>query len=102
MRSDLSATFFLADPDSYDGGGLVVEGFSEAPGIKLPAGHMVLYPSTTVHRVEPVTRGNARRQLFVDPVDGARPEVSATCCSTSIWAVQGAAMALGQGDATGR
>ena len=64
LRSDLSATLFLSDPDSYDGGGLVIEGFTEAPGIKLPAGHMILYPATTVHRVEPVTRGARVASFF--------------------------------------
>ena len=64
LRSDLSATLFLSDPDSYDGGGLVIEGFTEAPGIKLPAGHLILYPATTVHRVEPVTRGARVASFF--------------------------------------
>lgn len=63
VRSDLSATLFLTDPDSYEGGGLVIEGYREAPGIKLPAGHLILYPATTVHRVEPVT-GGARVASF--------------------------------------
>lgn len=57
LRADLSATLFLADPDSYDGGELVVEEQFGEQRIKLPAGHMVLYPSSSLHRVEPVTRG---------------------------------------------
>lgn len=57
LRTDLSATLFLSDPDSYDGGELVVEGASGTSSVKLPAGDMVLYPATTVHRVTPVTRG---------------------------------------------
>ncbi len=80
IRSDLSATLFLADPDSYDGGELIVEGQMGAHGVKLPAGDMLLYPATSLHRVAPVTRGervasffwlqsmvrdeNARRTLF--------------------------------------
>ncbi|QXQ04786.1 Fe2+-dependent dioxygenase [Sphingosinicellaceae bacterium] len=54
IRTDLSATLFLADPDSYDGGELVV---SNGRGVKGAAGDMVLYPASSVHRVEPVTRG---------------------------------------------
>lgn len=57
MRSDLSATLFLSDPDSYDGGELLVEGHYGAQAIKLAAGEMVLYPSSSLHQVTPVTRG---------------------------------------------
>lgn len=57
LRTDLSFTLFLADPESYDGGALVVEDTFESRAIKLRAGDMILYPSTTLHRVEPVTRG---------------------------------------------
>ena len=57
VRTDLSATLFLAEPDSYDGGELVVEDTYGARQVKLPAGHMVLYPGTSLHRVNPVTRG---------------------------------------------
>src|SRR5690606_32901391 len=57
IRSDLSATLFLSDPDEYDGGELVVESGFGSRRVKLPAGHMVLYPATTLHRVTPVTRG---------------------------------------------
>ena len=57
IRSDLSATLFLAEPESYDGGELIVEGQFGAQAVKLPAGHMLLYPSTSLHRVAPVTRG---------------------------------------------
>ncbi len=57
LRSDLSATLFLSDPDSYDGGELVVEGAFGAQAVKLPAGHLILYPASSLHRVEPVTRG---------------------------------------------
>jgi PKHD-type hydroxylase len=57
LRSDLSATLFLSDPDSYDGGELVVEGAFGVQSVKLPAGHMILYPASSLHRVEPVKRG---------------------------------------------
>lgn len=57
VRTDLSATLFLAGPDEYDGGELVIEDTFGTQSVKLPAGHMILYPSSSVHRVEPVTRG---------------------------------------------
>lgn len=57
MRTDLSATLFLTDPDSYDGGDLVVQGAFGQASYKLPAGHMLLYPSSSLHHVTEVTRG---------------------------------------------
>ena len=57
VRTDVSCTLFLSDPGDYDGGELTVEDTFGAQRIKLPAGDMVLYPGTSVHRVEPVTRG---------------------------------------------
>jgi PKHD-type hydroxylase len=57
LRTDLSATLFLSDPESYDGGELVVEDRYGAHAAKLPAGHLLLYPATSLHHVRPVTRG---------------------------------------------
>ncbi|MGW8134054.1 Fe2+-dependent dioxygenase [Sphingomonas zeae] len=57
MRSDLSLTLFLEDPDAYDGGELVVEDLYGEQRVKLSAGSAVLYPASSLHRVEPVTRG---------------------------------------------
>lgn len=57
IRTDLSATLFLTDPADYDGGELEIEGGFGTLSYKLPAGHMLLYPSTSLHRVTPVTRG---------------------------------------------
>lgn len=57
LRSDLSVTVFLSDPDTYEGGELIVDSLSGEEAAKEPAGDAVLYPSTTLHRVEPVTRG---------------------------------------------
>lgn len=57
LRSDLSFTLFLSPPESYDGGALIIEDSFEARAIKLGPGDLFLYPSTTLHRVEPVTRG---------------------------------------------
>jgi len=63
VRSDISCTLFLSDPDEYDGGELVVEDSYGAHRVKLPAGDMVLYPGTSHHYVTPVTRG-ARLAAF--------------------------------------
>jgi PKHD-type hydroxylase len=57
VRSDLSATLFLEPPGSYEGGELVVEDQLGANAVKLPAGHLLLYPASSLHRVEPVTQG---------------------------------------------
>lgn len=64
VRTDLSATLFLADPDSYDGGELEIEDTYGTQQVKLPAGHMVLYPGTSLHRVLPVTRGARVASFF--------------------------------------
>ena len=64
VRTDVSCTLFLADPDEYDGGELAIADTYGAPRIKLPAGDMVLYPGTSVHRVEPVTRGHRIASFF--------------------------------------
>lgn len=64
VRTDLSATLFLAEPDSYDGGELVIRDTFGERQVKLPAGHLVLYPGSSVHRVEPVTRGERLAAFF--------------------------------------
>jgi PKHD-type hydroxylase len=64
LRADLSATLFLEAPEAYEGGELVVEGAFGAQPVKLAAGHMVLYPSSSRHRVEPVTRGERVASFF--------------------------------------
>ena len=64
MRTDLSATLFLAEPEEYDGGELEVEGPFGVQTVKLDAGDMVLYPSTSLHRVTPVTRGARVASFF--------------------------------------
>jgi PKHD-type hydroxylase len=92
IRSDLSATLFLEDPQAYDGGELVIEDQFGPQTVKLPAGHLVLYPASSLHRVTPVTRGvrtasffwlqsmvrddGERRTLF--ELDGAIQSVAAT------------------------
>jgi PKHD-type hydroxylase len=64
VRTDISATLFLEDPDTYDGGELVVRDTYGEHRVKLPAGHMVLYPGTSLHKVEPVTRGKRVASFF--------------------------------------
>jgi len=64
MRTDLSCTLFFSDPEDYDGGELVIEDVFGPRSVKLPAGHMILYPSTSVHRVTPVTRGERIGSFF--------------------------------------
>ena len=57
VRTDLSATLFLSEPSDYDGGELVIEDTFGSQSVKLAAGDLILYPASSVHRVEPVTRG---------------------------------------------
>lgn len=57
LRTDLSCTLFLCEPDEYDGGELVVSDTYGEHEVKLPAGDLILYPSSSLHKVEPVTRG---------------------------------------------
>ena len=64
IRTDLSATLFLADPEEYDGGELVIEDTFGTQSLKLPAGDMILYPASSVHRVMPVTRGARVASFF--------------------------------------
>jgi PKHD-type hydroxylase len=64
FRTDLSATLFLSGPDEYDGGELVIEDSFGEHAVKLPAGDLVLYPATSIHRVETVTRGARWASFF--------------------------------------
>ena len=64
VRTDLSATLFFVDPDGYEGGELVVEDTYGVHSVKLPAGHLVLYPSTSLHHVRPVTSGARISSFF--------------------------------------
>ncbi|HEX3971907.1 MAG TPA: Fe2+-dependent dioxygenase [Stellaceae bacterium] len=90
VRGDLAATLFLTAPDAYDGGELVVEDTYGTQRVKLPAGDMILYPASSLHRVMPVTRGarvssffwiqsmvrdDAKRALLLE-LDQARSEVN--------------------------
>lgn len=64
VRSDISCTLFLSDPDAYDGGELSVCDTYGTRGVKLPAGDLVIYPGTSVHQVMPVTRGTRLASFF--------------------------------------
>jgi PKHD-type hydroxylase len=64
VRTDLSATLFLNPPAEYDGGELVIEDTFGVHQVKLPAGHLILYPSGSLHHVRPVTRGSRLASFF--------------------------------------
>jgi len=95
VRSDLSITVFLEEPTAYDGGELTIETQFGVQQVKLPAGHAVLYPSSSLHRVEPVTRGRRVASFFwlqsMVRDDGARQMLFDLDRS-----VQGVAAAMGQ------
>ncbi|BBF69202.1 Fe2+-dependent dioxygenase [Sphingomonas bisphenolicum] len=95
VRSDLSITVFLEEPDAYDGGELTIETQFGVQQVKLSAGHAVLYPSSSLHRVEPVTRGRRVASFFwlqsMVRDDGARQMLFDLDRS-----VQGVAAAMGQ------
>ena len=64
IRTDVSATLFLSEPDEYDGGELMIEDTFGVHAVKLPAGHMVLYPASSLHHVRPVLRGARVASFF--------------------------------------
>jgi PKHD-type hydroxylase len=64
LRSDVSCTLFLSEPDEYDGGELVIEDTYGEHAVKLPAGDLIAYPSSSLHRVNPVTRGARLASFF--------------------------------------
>lgn len=99
VRSDLSATLFLTEPDSYDGGDLVVEDAIGAHAVKLPAGHLLLYPASSLHRVEPVTRG-ARIASFFWIQSMVRDTAARDLLFDLDQAVQAVGSAMGQDDRT--
>lgn len=64
IRTDLSVTLFLSEPDEYDGAELIVEDHYGSHEVKLPAGHLVLYPASSLHMVTPITRGRRVASFF--------------------------------------
>jgi PKHD-type hydroxylase len=64
VRTDVSAILFISAPEDYDGGELVVEDTFGTHSVKLPAGDMIVYPATSLHRVAPVTRGSRVASFF--------------------------------------
>ena len=98
IRSDLSATLFLEDPDAYDGGELVIEDQFGPQVVKLPAGHMVLYPASSLHQVTPVTRG-VRVASFFWLQSMVRDDGARRILFELDRGVQMVAAAQGQGDA---
>lgn len=64
MRTDVSTTLFLTPPEDYEGGELVIEDTYGAQSVKLPAGDMIVYPATSLHRVNPITRGSRWGSFF--------------------------------------
>ncbi len=64
VRTDLSATLFLSSPEAYDGGELQIEDTYGVHSVKLPAGHLILYPATSLHHVSPVTKGTRIASFF--------------------------------------
>lgn len=97
IRSDLSATLFLEDPAAYDGGELVIEDRFGPQAVKLPAGHMVLYPASSLHRVTPVTRG-VRTASFFWLQSMVRDDAARRILFDLDQGVQAVAAAQGQGD----
>ncbi len=97
IRSDLSATLFLDDPDSYDGGELVIEDRFGPQVVKLPAGHLVLYPASSLHRVTPVTRG-VRTASFLWLQSMVRDDGERRTLFELDEAIQSVAASNGQGD----
>lgn len=96
VRSDLSVTVFLEPPDAYDGGELTIETNFGVQQIKLEAGHAVLYPSSSLHRVEPVTRGR-RVASFFWLQSMIRDDAARQMLFDLDRSVQGVAAQLGQG-----
>jgi len=99
LRSDLSATLFLSEPDSYEGGELTIEDTYGAHGVKLAAGDLILYPASSLHHVTPVTKGERIASFFwVESM--IRDDAQRRVLFDMDVAVQRLAAELGQGHAS--
>jgi PKHD-type hydroxylase len=98
LRTDLSATLFLTEPDDYDGGELTVDDTYGVHQVKLAAGDMILYPASSLHRVEAITRG-ARVSSFFWIQSLVRDDARRALLFDMDLAIQRAGAGLGQGDA---
>ena len=97
IRSDLSATLFLSDPETYDGGELIIQTQFGEQAVKLPAGAMVLYPASSLHRVAPITRGTRIASFFWIQSMVRDSEARGMLFELDT-AIQSTAARLGQGD----
>jgi len=98
IRTDLSMTVFLSEPDDYDGGELTVDDTYGVHQVKLPAGDAILYPASSLHRVEDITRGE-RVSSFFWIQSLIRDDARRALLLDMDLAIQRAAQGLGQGDA---
>ena len=98
FRTDVSATLFLTDPEDYDGGELIVEDAYGEHAVKLPAGDMILYPATSLHRVAPITRGS-RWAAFFWAQSMVRADAQRSLLYDLDNAIQAMTVKVGQGDA---
>jgi PKHD-type hydroxylase len=97
FRTDIAATLFLTDPKDYDGGELIVEDAYGEHAVKLPAGDMILYPATSLHRVAPITRGS-RWASFFWAQSMIRSDAQRTLLHDLDTAIQALALKVGQTD----
>jgi len=98
FRTDISCTLFLTDPADYDGGELIVEDAYGEHAVKLPAGDMILYPASSLHRVAPITRG-ARWSSFFWAQSMVRSDEQRTLLYDLDNAIQRLSVKVGQGEA---
>jgi len=96
-RTDVSCTLFLTDPTDYDGGELIVEDAYGEHAVKLPAGDMILYPATSLHRVAPITRGS-RWSSFFWAQSMVKSDEQRTLLHDLDTAIQKLSVKVGQGD----
>jgi PKHD-type hydroxylase len=97
FRTDVSCTLFLTDPADYDGGELIVEDAYGEHAVKLPAGDMIVYPATSLHRVAPITRGS-RWSSFFWAQSMVKSDEQRTLLHDLDTAIQRLSVKVGQGD----